>query len=190
MMPCLEHVCLQIRAAFYKLSLGRGTGVACKHEAVIAVCHFQTYRIVVRIVVLSHRPEKIDPALSQLRCIPRFRSCRRDPIFVDRTLQACVDAFIIPVHHEYPVYVYCRDHRFPGTDMILVRMRENYVFQVIYSLIRKISGYERCIISVARIDEHRFSIRHQQSGIRLPYIEKMYRELSICRNRPGTAAWI
>ena len=170
MMSRLQQIRFQILSHFDHFLFRRASRIAREKHAGFSVLHLQADRIVISVIVFLIRSEKLDLAFSKRSCISRGRSLRLNSQLIYRLLKAPRNAAVVAVQHIYRIRPELLQHVTPRSDMILMRMRKNHVFQVVDPKVFDISQDKLRVIPVSRIDEHRFSLRYQQRGIRLSHI--------------------
>ena len=169
-MSRLQQIRFQILSHFDHFLFRRASRIAREQHAGFSVPHLQADGIVISVIVFLIRSEKLDLAFSKRSCISRGRSLRLNSQLIYRLLKAPRNAAVVAVQHIYRIRPELLQHVTPRSDMILMRMRKNHIFQMVDAQVFDISQDKLRVIPVSRIDEHRFSLRYQQRGIRLSHI--------------------
>ena len=169
-MSRLQQIRFQILSHLDHFLFRRASRIAREKHAGFSVLHLQADGIVIRVIVFLIRSEKLDLAFSKRSCISRGRSLRLNSLLVYRLLKAARDPAVITIQHIDRVCTKLLQHIPSRSDVILVRMSEDHVFQVVDPKVFDISQDKLRIIPVPGVDKHRFSLRYQQRGIRLSHI--------------------
>ena len=178
-MTRLQQICLQILTHFDHFFLRCAPGVAGEQHAVFPVLHLQANGVIVCVVIGLIRPQKLDLALAKRSCIPRLRSLGLKALTIDRLFQTARDPAVITIQHVNRICAKLLQHVPSRSNVILMRMSKNHIFQMIDPQAFDVAQQEVRIIPVSCIYQHRFTLRDQQRRICLAHIQKICRQILI-----------